>query len=148
RVSDAGGDPAKVTTLDASRHEATHSFPTFLPDGRHFLFVATPGLRFGSLDSHETKLVLNEKANALFVPPGYLLFVREGNLMAQAFDAKSGTLSGKAVPVAEHVGWSPTWGLGFFSASHVGELVYRGGMSLDTQLLWFDRKGTKLEAVG
>jgi Tol biopolymer transport system component len=154
RVSDAGGDPVKVTTLDASRHEVGHLFPSFLPDGRHFLLLARTtavgdrGLRFGSLDSHETKPVLTVNSNALYVPPGYLLFVREANLMAQAFDATSGTLSDKAVPVAEHIGWIPGFGLGLFSVSHAGALVYRSGMPLDTQLQWFDRTGKGLETLG
>jgi serine/threonine protein kinase len=154
RVSDAGGDPAKVTTLDASRHEAIHAYPAFLPDGRHFLFGAGTlavdgrGLRLGSLDSHDTTPVLNVNSNALYAPPGYLLFVREGNLMAQAFDATSGTLSGKAVAVAQHVGWSPSHGLGFFSVSRGGVLVYRREMSPGTQLQWVDRTGKKLGTVG
>ena len=50
RVSAAGGEPKPVTTLDESRGETQHRWPSFLPDGRHFLYLArgqqqAPGMR-------------------------------------------------------------------------------------------------------
>jgi eukaryotic-like serine/threonine-protein kinase len=41
RVSASGGATSRVTALDASRKESRHAFPTFLPDGRHFLYLRT-----------------------------------------------------------------------------------------------------------
>ena len=39
-VSASGGTPRPVTALDAARGEVAHFHPAFLPDGRHFVFVA------------------------------------------------------------------------------------------------------------
>ena len=71
--------------------------------------------------------------------PGRLLFLREGTLMAQPFDAKRLVLAGDPVPVAEHVGSFRDGG--FFSASANDVLVYRTA-DTDSQVTWFDRQGT------
>jgi hypothetical protein len=65
RVSATGGAPTPVTTLDESRKETAHQWPYFLPDGRHFLYLArsvqreNTGVYVGALDSKERKLLLN-----------------------------------------------------------------------------------------
>jgi eukaryotic-like serine/threonine-protein kinase len=154
RVSAAGGQPAPVTTLDASRREISHSHPRFLPDGRHFLYLArstqreNEGIYVGSLDSKETKLLVNTNASAAYAPPGYLLFLREGALMAQRFDADRLELGGDAFPVAEQVDRLVGPNFGLFSASETGVLVYRGGSASNNQLAWFDREGKMLGTVG
>ncbi len=57
RISVAGGAPGPVTRLDATKGEINHAWPSFLPDGRHFLFTvyatepANAGVFIGSLDS-------------------------------------------------------------------------------------------------
>ena len=92
-VSAAGGTPQRLTTLDTGRQENSHRYPSFLPDGRHFLFTArsnqkeNTAIYVGSLDSKETKRILTEQSNATYVLPGYILFGRDGSLMAQRFDA-------------------------------------------------------------
>src|SRR5262245_1007827 len=48
--------------------------------------------------------VVNGDFPARYAQPGYLVFVREGVLMAQAFDAKRLKLSGEPVPIAEKAG--------------------------------------------
>src|SRR4030095_11918008 len=40
RVAAAGGKPVAVTQVDPSRSEVAHRFPSFLPDGRRFLYSA------------------------------------------------------------------------------------------------------------
>ncbi|MCA1601921.1 MAG: hypothetical protein LC776_09865, partial [Acidobacteria bacterium] len=83
RVSAAGGSPVLLTVLDASRKELFHGHPSFLPDGRHFLYYVNSSIRenggimLGSLDSKETKHLLKTDSNAVFAPPGYLVFLRE-----------------------------------------------------------------------
>src|SRR6185295_10378731 len=80
RVSSAGGTPATLTRLDSSREELGHQYPYFLPDGRHFLYLAIcsrpepEGIRVGSLDSRETKPLVNTHSGGAYAPPGYLLF--------------------------------------------------------------------------
>lgn len=95
RVPAAGGTPSQVTTVDASRNEVEHIWPYFLPDGRHFLFLvrnAQPensAIYVGALDSKETTRLLQAHSSVAYAPPGYVLFVRETTLMAQAFDTNT-----------------------------------------------------------
>ena len=85
-----------------------HDWPYFLPDGKHFLYFAhsrnpeNSGIYVGSLDSKETKLILNAPSSALYSPPGYFLF-RAGTLLAQPFDADRLELKVDASPIAEGV---------------------------------------------
>ena len=154
RVSSAGGAPIAVTTVDKERGETGHAWPHFLPDGNHFLYLALnsdtakSAIRVGSLDSKETKLLLNEQSFARYAPPGYLLFQRDGTLMAQPFDAAAIQLTGEAFPVAEQVQVNTANGRTAFDVSQNGVLVYRSSGGLNTQLAWFDRGGKELSRIG
>jgi Tol biopolymer transport system component len=154
RVPSTGGTPTPVTTLDKSRNELIHLWPQFLPDGRHFLFLTRVpqegknAIFVGSLDSKETKLLLNADSSVAYAPPGYLLFQREQTLMAQAFDAGNFQLTGEAVPIAERIGRTIANARAFFSVSETGVLVYRSQVTDDSQLVWFDRAGKQLGTVG
>ena len=155
RVPAAGGAPARVTVLDASRKETAHVRPQFLPDGRHFIYLTTSaqrenrGIYVGSLDSKETKLLVNTYQGAAYAPPGYLLFMRERTLMAQGLDADRLELKGEPFPVAEQVDLLPAeTRLAFFSVSQTGVLVYRSGRNRSFQLTWFDRSGKQIGTVG
>jgi Tol biopolymer transport system component len=152
RVAAAGGILSPVTKFDHG--ENTHRFPWFLPDGRHFLFSAGATgsdhrtVRIGSLDSTESKVLLEADSNAIY-SQGYLLFLRETTLMAQPFDATGLALAGEAAPLAEHVQHMPTAALGLFSASQTGLLAYLAGAeSSMRQLTWFDRNGERLAVAG
>jgi len=154
RMSASGGAPARVTTLDESRKEVVHAWPYFLPDGRHFLYLArspqseNTGIYVGTLDSSERKLLLNTDSSAVYAPPGFLLFLRERTLMAQAFDASSLQLSGEPFPIADQVGQNPATGRAFFSVSQTGVLTFLSISAPTTQLAWFDRAGKQLALVG
>ena len=156
QVSQAGGTPTELTTLDMVRHENSHRWPSFLPDGRQFVYFGqgTPdennALFLGSLDSKNRTLLLHVTSNAVFTPPGYLLFVRERSLMAQQFNADKGELSGEAFPIAEDVGFEQSRNVGLFSASMNGVLAFGlgAGSSGNRQLVWFDRSGKRLDKVG
>ena len=154
RVAAAGGATAPATKLDAARGENTHRFPWFLPDGRHFVFSAGSSgsdhmaIRIGSLDSLESKVLLEADSNAIYAQ-GYLLFLRETTLMAQPFDAKRLTLTGEAAPVAEQVPRWTTTEYGLFSASETGLLAYQAGAEFDNlRLTWMDRSGKRLSTAG
>ena len=148
-VSADGSTPREATKLDTARNETSHRWPWFLPDGRHFLFTARAyisedhAIYIGSLDSSEHKLLLPLSSNAIYVPPRYLLFMREGSLMGQRFDARRLQLDGEAFPVAENVSFSANYSLGTFSASNNGVLVYMHGQSSQAnwQVSWYDRNG-------
>ena len=93
RVSEAGGVPVAITTVDTEHGETFSALPTFLPDGKHFLYLrggSDPGMYVGSLDSkpaeQSRERILAGQFAATYVD-GYLFFVRENTLMAQPFDA-------------------------------------------------------------
>jgi eukaryotic-like serine/threonine-protein kinase len=155
RVSSAGGESQPVTALDESRQETAHYWPHFLPDGKHFLYLALSSnpeknaIFVGSLDSPEKKLLLNAASNVVYVSPGYLLFNREGTLMAQPFDAERLELAGEEVPIAEDVQFNAVNMRAAFAASANGVLAYRIATSASSgQLVWFDRSGKQTVLLG
>ena len=155
RVSAAGGTPVPVTTLDASAGEVGHVFPWFLPDGRHFLYMAGSGdekdtIYAGDLQSKDTRTkVMVAKSNAVYVPAGYLLFARERALMAQPFDPSKLITTGDAFPVVDKLDTRQGPSRGYFSASENGVLAYTSGAQAENvQMTWFDRSGKALGTVG
>ena len=157
RISAAGGDRVQIARPDNARGELLYEFPCFLPDGRHFLYTVTStagqpdvgGIYAGSLDSKESKRILGVVSQTTYIPPGYLLYVRDGTLMAHSFDGKRLELSGDPFPIAEQVSFNPGAGYAAFSASENGVLAYRPGSSTAiSQLTWFDRSGRQLGTVG
>jgi Tol biopolymer transport system component len=149
----AGGPPTPATTLDAARGETAHAWPHFLPDNRHFLYVALSSqpehdktIYVGSLDSPtDRKPLLTADTHAVYSPPGYLLFVRGSSLFAQPFDADGLRLTGDPVPIAEGIDRGPG-ARGAFSVSRDGKLAYRGVG--DTRLMWIDRSGGVPQTIG
>jgi serine/threonine protein kinase/Tol biopolymer transport system component len=160
RVPAIGGTPVAVTKIEPSRGEASHLDPTFLPDRRHFIYYRRSGAEhsgvyLGSLDVKPEQQSLKRLQETEFSPgyapsqsggPGYLLFQREGSLMAQAFDERRLETIGDAFPVGVQVGSSLT--RSFFSASWNGVLAYRGGGGANSQMAWYDRKGNRSPAAG
>jgi Tol biopolymer transport system component/predicted Ser/Thr protein kinase len=155
RVSANGGTASPLTQPDAAVHEVYHAWPMFLPDGRHFLYMASSsdgGILFAaSLDSKERKSLGGMRSGAAYAPSsdpntGRLLFLRETVLLEQPFNARSLAFEGDPSMVAEPVGAFLT--RGFFSASKSGVLVYRSGVGVSTKLEWFDREGRRLGSVG
>jgi len=149
KVFEGGGPPSRVTAKEGSPG-GSYRYPTFLPDGRRFLFIAFPGneIRLGSLDSTDSARVLDAESQALFVPPGDLLFARQGTLLVQPFDVGTATLSGTPTSVAEHVVDN---GAGYtgFSVSNTGVLVYFADTLPElTRLTWFDRSGHAGGTIG
>jgi Tol biopolymer transport system component/predicted Ser/Thr protein kinase len=148
RLPSGGGSATPVTALDASRQQDFHDWPYFLPDGRHFLYFAhsrnpeNSAIYVGSLDSKETKLVLNVASAALYSPPGYLLFVRAGTLLAQPFEADRLELKVDASPIAEGIQFTSSNGGAAVAVSENGVLAYRvAPTNAQTELVWVDRKG-------
>ena len=146
RVSAAGGQASPVTDMRAN--EISHDYPDFLPDGRHFLFLAraatsveASAVYVGSLDSKERHLLQGIASGARYSPTGHVLFVRDSTLMAQAFDVRRFELSGTPFPVARNVPGP----VAPFSASSNGTLAYlTGSIASNSELTWFDRNGRPL----
>jgi serine/threonine protein kinase len=159
RVSASGGAPIPVTKLDDSKLQATHRWPWFLPDGRHFLYRSgttssasqkeNNGIYLGLLDSDEQRLILRVDTMPAYAS-GYLLFVRETALMAQPFDDKTFQLTGDALPITERVQVDFVLSRAVFSVSENGVLVSQSGETVlaDRQLLWYERDGKQTTVVG
>ncbi len=154
RVSSSGGVPVPATRLEPSRQESAHRWPCFLPDGRHFLYLASistrhlrNGIYVGSLDSKETTLLISADSNVAYSPSGHLLFVRDQTLMAQRFDAERLRLADEVVPVVEQMPQSLASSHSPFSVSENGVLAYWAG-DTKKELIWFDQAGRRLGSLG
>jgi eukaryotic-like serine/threonine-protein kinase len=151
RVSSAGGTPSLLTELDLSGGEVAHRNPSFLPDGRHFLFFVQgrqdkQGIYLGSLETKRGALLVRGDSSGVYAPPGYLIFARERTLMGQRFDVQTLALGGDAFPVAEPVGLY-NQNTATFSVSDNTVLAFASAYG-DRQLAWFDRTGKLLERIG
>ncbi|HEX4441859.1 MAG TPA: protein kinase [Thermoanaerobaculia bacterium] len=161
RLPISGGAPTAVTKLDAARGETAHRYPFFLPDGKHFLFLALnvagadqdPANRLwvGSLDGGPPKPLVVTKYNAQY-SQGHLLFVRGGNyggvLVAQPFDPARLETSGTPITLADQVApYGDFAGFADYSVSSNGTLLMDTSPQ-ERRLEWFDRKGTKTGDVG
>jgi Tol biopolymer transport system component len=128
------------------------SWPAFLPDGRHFLYLIiqqSAGVRtlmVKTLGANDGRELLKTDSRVLYAPPGYLLYVREQTLLAQPFDAGSLRITGEPIPLGEGLGVGSS-GLAAFSISDTGVLAYRAGLSYAQQLVWFDRAGKQTPAL-
>jgi serine/threonine protein kinase len=154
QVSDSGGKPVQATELDGSRQETAHRDPYFLPDGKHFLYLAVSskpensGIYAGSLNSKERKRLLASGSKADFAAPGHILFMRGTTLMGQRFDPDRLELVGDPFRVAEPVAADPGTGTVGFTVSQQGMLAYQTAASAERHLLWFNRGGGRLGEVG
>jgi eukaryotic-like serine/threonine-protein kinase len=153
RVATSGGDEVPVTHVSSPR-QARHSFPQFLPDGRHFLFLLSStspdvqGIYVGSLDGGEPKRLTPADAAGAYLPPDRLMFIRQGALVARRLDIARGELTETPLTVADPVGYETNL-VGGFSASADGRVVaYRAGGAGRRQLVWFDRMGKAVGVVG
>jgi Tol biopolymer transport system component/predicted Ser/Thr protein kinase len=158
RVSSGGGSPVEITKPDTSRFETTHRWPVFLPDGKHFLYLAANfigqleknAIFLGSLDSQERRLLVSTSANAGYAEPGYLLYLRDNKtLVAQPFDRRRYVLSGEPHTLSDEVLYFPKVDKAVFSVSSGEVLVTQTGKGAPlSQLTWFDRSGKPAGAVG
>jgi Tol biopolymer transport system component len=153
RVSSDGGTPTPLTRVE--KDEPWHAFPTFLPDGRRFLYLrgGVLGSRYitvGDLNAspaaQSTTPVLKTDLAALVVPAVTdgalkLLFQRDTTVFAQDFDAQTLAVTGEPVALVDRVANLDRVGLAFFSASNAGTLIYRTVSGDDRRLTWFNREG-------
>jgi Tol biopolymer transport system component/tRNA A-37 threonylcarbamoyl transferase component Bud32 len=147
RVSANGGDVKTVTTPDARRGEASHRAPVFLRNGRQFLYNGGKSgereIWLGSLDSSDTRR-LTSGGDARSVP-GWLVFIRDGSVVAQPFDDSRATLAGDPIPIGVA---GPAEIDVSLSVSDNGVLVFKRPFTPEHRLSWFDRAGRKLGDVG
>jgi eukaryotic-like serine/threonine-protein kinase len=150
QIPASGGEAKQL----AASSDNARSFPSFLSDGRRFVYSASSqtalgfsaGNYTGALDSKEEKS-LTAGSSAVFFPPSWLLYVRGSTLVAHPFDPANQSLSGDPIPIADQVAVSGQNG-GEFSVSR-NVLAYRRELPLQpNELTWFDRQGKRLGTVG
>ena len=153
-VSAAGGQVSVVTAMDESLMEENHVWPEFLPDERHYLYPVRAGTQLelqvyiGELGSRNRTLLLTGVTRAQYAPPrerwpGYLLYVRDGTLMAQPFAADRLAFTGPPVAIANSVATTAVGTGGDFSVAANGTLAYRVGDAAKQELAWFQPPGRK-----
>jgi Tol biopolymer transport system component len=154
RISANGGALVPITKVDTTQH-TSHRWPFFLPDGRHFLYLAihhdaskaaNNTLYYASLDGRENRVLFHSQSNAVYAN-GFLLFGRGDQLMAHSFDPAKGTLTGEPQIVARGVmNDASTWHMDA-SAADSGLLVFGSGGSGDLQLVWMDRSSKQISIL-
>lgn len=157
RVSATGGEIVSLPGFE--KDEATlKRWPQFLPDGRHFIYLATntqkgtSDVMAASLDGGEPKRLFASDSNALYAPSpdgsGHIFFSRDGALLAQSFDTDKLTTVGEPFRVADQIRTNNN-ARAYFTASDRGTLVYDPSSDLENrQITWFDRTGKQLETIG
>jgi serine/threonine protein kinase len=150
RVSSSGGAVDQVTRLE--KDHATHRFPSFLPDGRHFLYyVVGPahvrGIHLGVLDGESRRLFDAETAG-VFLAPDRVLYGRGNTLVAQRIDLEAARPIGDPVAVADGIATNPALFASIAVAvSGSGTIAYRTTPGQSSRLVWFDRTGRQIATV-
>jgi serine/threonine protein kinase/Tol biopolymer transport system component len=143
RVADSGGTAVRVTTVTPGQWR--HGWPHVLADGRHFLYLASTAnsldrqLVLASLDDSRTSVLLRNISHADLLAEDRLVYVRDGKLLSQHFDADAGTVTGEPSLIADDVAFFYLSGRAQFSAAN-GVVVYRTETSTG-RLLVADRTG-------
>ncbi len=157
-VSAAGGQISAATKIDRSQKEIFHAWPQFLPDGKHFLYLAAADslrqdqdyfLKVGTMDSDESITIMTINSLVRYAEPGYLIFMRDKILMAQKFDPTGFKVAGEPQPITDKVRSFENTGGANFSVSHEGTLIMgTNDRSSQSELKWFDRTGRELGTIG
>ena len=157
QIPATGGTAKIISTLDTARGETSHRWPTFLPDGKHFVFMGftvvahsnNNAIYLGTLGSTEKKFLVDAMASPGFAAPDWVLFYRDDTLFAQRLDLRKLELTGPAKPILTEVQNAPRIGRAAYSAANGGALMAQTGRSVSlSQLVWFDRSGKQVESVG
>jgi len=169
RVSASGGQSVAVTTLQGPDWE--HAWPTMLPDGRHFLFTAkhwaglaesgAQGIYLGSIDNpSDVRQLLPELSGAVYTPAGYIVYARDGQLMAAPLDLGAGKITGEPIALGEAVASDASYYTSGVSASTNGTLAIRPppapvistaalqGGAFDAELTLLKRDGSVISRFG
>ena len=158
RISAEGGEPESLTTPDRTKEENSHRLPRCLPDGKGVLFTIMresfdlqPRIALLDLKTRKWRVLMEDAADARYVPTGHLAFLRQGTLMVVPFDLGRLQVTGQPVPAIASIMQtlnatlaSYNTAAGQFSISDSGWLVYaKGGILPDREnsLVWVDRNG-------
>jgi hypothetical protein len=134
--------------LNEKEREMSHRWPSFLSDGKHFLYTSRGrGVFIASLDVGEApRRLLEESSNALY-SEGFLLYTHGRTLLARRFDPARREFAGAAATVAQSIHAEPASDRGCFTTSDNGLLAYHSGPG-ESQLTWVDHAGKRVGTEG
>ncbi len=164
RISADGGEVETLTVPDRSREEIAHYLPHCLPDGKGILFTIKrhfwdlhPRIAVWEPGTRKWRILLEDAADARYVPTGHLAFLRQGTLIAAPFSLDKLEITGPQAPAIANIAQAlnSTFSAhettaGQFSLSPSGSLVYASGgiiPDLENSLVWVDFKGQVEPAV-
>lgn len=156
KVASGGGTAVPITKVEAG--ETSNRWPSFLPDGKHFLFLAwnqggsingdAYSIYAAAVDGGKRQLVLTSATNAVYAN-GYLLFIRANNLLAQRFDTSTLKVQGDPIALFERVQSDPQFGRANYSVSQAGGLVFVNGPSASqSKISWVGMDGREQGPIG
>jgi len=154
QVVATGGTPVQVTKVDRSKHEVSHLWPDFFPDGKHIVYLVTysdttpSALFLASLDGTPPRRLFEAGAMARAAAPDFLIYIRSGALMAQRIDLTSMQQAGDPILISVTAQQTPV-GRAAVSVSPTGVLAY-APMAGDGDIYetrWVDRSGRDLPAA-
>ena len=150
RVAATGGVATRVTKPDQDQRHEMHSWPQFLPDGHQFLYLRQGGpsievgatVYLGTIDGSAERPLLGGVFNALFLPPGVLVFVDAAAVKVQRVDVDRAKMVGDVeelpLDVDRHLGHAA------LAVSPGGTLAYAAAGSQEHRLVWVDRHGREI----
>jgi hypothetical protein len=154
-ISVSSGDctQSDKSPSDVSGSDVKYGYPHFLPDGNHFLFAAIRKdkhheVLLGSLNDSKSRVLVPNGSDPKYVDSGYILFSRDGYLMAQRFDVKSNTTSGEPfLAYPNQLEFYAAFGYASFDASRNGFISAKEQFLPPTLLHWYDRSGQVLKTL-
>jgi len=149
RIPDSGGTPERLTTVDVEAGENFHGFPVMLPGNEVVVYTVMAAMGEGrivalSLESGETRTLIEVGYDAKYSPSGHLVFARQGSLWAVPFDADRLEATGPEVVVLQDLEMVPVTVTYDFSPD--GLLVYMPGVASSSgesprSIVWVDGEG-------
>ena len=158
-IMSAAAEQAPAALTQLLEGELSHLLPQMLPEQDVLLYtVRHREWTWGDeevvaqvLATGQRKTLLTDAADARFVSPGCLVFMRRGALMAVGFDTNRLELRGTPIPAVDGVvqaltagNLSDFTGAGQFAVSSTGSLAYLRGAVADypeARLVAIDRQG-------
>jgi hypothetical protein len=158
RVSAEGGGAQAATKLDVARGDTSHWWPTFLPDGVHFLYFLRStddqrrGAYLGRLDhpaSADDTLLFRSESEVVFAPlpgtrEGALFYVVDGRITVRRFDREALTASTDARTIGQSAGESTLYHPLMLSASADALAFADSVVPAGSRMEVVDRSGERL----
>ena len=148
----ADGTIAPLTTVDREAGEQGHSWPAFLPDGRHVAYLVTArertraGIWLTSLDNPATRTRLADSDAQPVIAGQTLLLLNDTALMAQPLDPATWLPAGRSMLAGVPTGRAALGQV--FATAAADVLIYRAPGSSLRELRWVSPSGETLGRAG